>query len=213
MQHSKDSLNLQFIYAYPLDNELRRSFEEREQVYPMRDEIRDVMKRWKTIWQTENEQHSLLEKLSQITKRVPERNLECFIFGRGLSPKSTPFMIPIWNRKQEQWSDEKFIDLMIHELLHIFLVTDNDSYWELVRKKYHNEELVTQNHILLYAMLYQLYQDIWNTEPMDFSRDNLPPGYARAIEMVKEIGYKELISEYDQFTAEKSVDASDVWLS
>jgi hypothetical protein len=213
MQHSKDLLNLQLIYAYPLDNELRRSFEEREQVYPTRGEIKDVMKRWKTIWQTENEQHSLLEKLSQITKRVPERNLECFIFGRGLSPKSTPFMIPIWNRKQEQWSDEKFIDLMIHELLHIFLVTDNDSYWESVRKKYHNEEPVTQNHILLYAMLYQLYQDIWNTEPMDFSRDNLPPGYARAIEMVKEIGYKELISEYDQFTAEKSVDTSDVWLS
>lgn len=213
MRHSKDSLNLQLIYAYPLDNELRRSFEERGQVYPARDEIKDVMKRWKTIWQTENEQHSLLEKLSQITKRVPERNLECFIFGRGLSPKSTPFMIPIWNRKQEQWSDEKFIDLMIHELLHIFLVTDNDSYWESVRKKYHNEEPVTQNHILLYAMLYQLYQDIWNTEPMDFSRDNLPLGYARAIEMVKEIGYEELISEYEQFTVEKSDDASDVWLS
>jgi hypothetical protein len=125
MQHSKDLLNLQLIYAYPLDNELRRSFEEREQVYPTRGEIKDVMKRWKTIWQTENEQHSLLEKLSQITKRVPERNLECFIFGRGLSPKSTPFMIPIWNRKQEQWSDEKFIDLMIHEYLKVINI---DTY-------------------------------------------------------------------------------------
>lgn len=204
---------LNFIYAYPLDNELRISFEERAQIYPTREEIADVMQRWKRIWQVENEKHNLLYKLATITGRIPDRNLECFIFGRGLTPKSTPFMIPIWNRKQEQWSDEKFIDLMIHELLHIFLVTDNDSYWESVRRKYHNEKPVTQNHILLYAMLYQLYQDIWNTEPMDFSRDNLPPGYARAIEMVKELGYKELISEYEQFTVEKSDDASDVWLS
>ena len=203
---------LKFIYAYPLDNELRRSFEERGQIYPARDEIRDVMTRWKAIWKKENEQHKLLEKLSEITKRLPERNLECFIFGRGLTPKSTPFMIPIWNRNQEQWSAEKFIDLMIHELLHIFLVTDNDEYWKFVREKYVDEQPVTQNHILLYAMLYQIYQDIWQSEPIDFGRDNLPPGYARAIELVKQIGHKELISEYEQFTAKISDDASDVWL-
>lgn len=212
MPHSKASLSLQFIYAYQLDNELRRNIEDRGQIYPTRDEIKDVMTRWRTIWQELNGQHNLLGKLSDITKRVPERNLECFIFGRGLTPKSTPFMIPIWNRNQEQWSNEKFIDLMVHELLHIFLVTDNDKYWKFIREKYADEQPVTQNHILLYAMLYQLYRDIWQTEPIDFSRDNLPPGYARAIEMVKKIGYKELISEYEPFTAKISDDASDVWL-
>ncbi len=106
-------------------------------------------------------------------------------------------MIPIWNREQKQWSDEKFVDLMIHELLHIFLVTDNEVYWKRVREKYANEEPVTQNHILLYAMLNQIYQDIWQKDPIDFSRDNLPPGYTRAIVLVKELGYKELISEYN----------------
>jgi hypothetical protein len=45
-------------------------------------------------------------------------------------------------------------------------------------------------------MLYQIYQDIWQTEPIDFGRDNLAPGYARAISLVKEVGYKELIEEY-----------------
>ena len=187
---------LSFIYAYPLDVELRRSFEDRGQIYPSQYEIREVIQRWKAIWQEQNEQNHFLEKLSEITQRVPERNLECFIFGRGLTPKSTPFMIPIWNREQRQWSDEKFIDLMIHELLHIFLVTDNGVYWERVREKYAHEEPVTQNHILLYAMLNQIYQDIWQKDPIDFSRDNLPPGYARAIELVKELGHKELISEY-----------------
>lgn len=187
---------LTFIYAYPLDVELRRSFEDRGQIYPNQDEIKNIMDRWKTIWQEVNLQHGILRKMADITQRVPERNLECFIFGRGLTPKSTPFMLPIWNRNQEQWSDEKFIDLMIHELLHIFLVTNNKKYWESVREKYSKEEPVTQNHILLYAMLNQIYQDLWQKDPIDFSRDNLPSGYARAIELVKELGYQKLISEY-----------------
>jgi hypothetical protein len=161
------------------------------------------MQRWRKIWQEANEEHRLLQRLADITKRVPERNLECFIFGRGLTPKSTPFMIPIWNRNHEQWSDEKFTDLMLHELLHIFLVTNNDHYWKSAYKQYSQEVPATQNHILLYAMLYQLYQDIWQTEPIDFHRDNLPPGYARAIEIVKEAGYQEIISHYYEFAAKE----------
>jgi len=191
-----DLPKLSFIYAYPLDVELRRSFEERGQIYPGQGEIRDVMKHWEALWQEANTQHDILGKLAAITQRVPERNLECFIFGRGLTPKSTPFMLPIWNRQQKQWSEAKFIDLMIHELLHIFLVTDNAVYRERVQEKYANEEPVTQNHILLYAMLNQIYQDIWKTDPIDFGRNNLPPGYVRAIEIVKEQGYKKIIEEY-----------------
>jgi len=196
-------LKLSFIYAYPLDVELRRSFEERGQIYPNREEIKEVMKRWETIWKDVNLQHNILDKLVSLTERVPDRNLECFIFGRGLTPKSTPFMLPIWNRNQEQWSDEKFIDLMIHELLHIFLVTHNEVYWKHVREKYSQEEIVTQNHILLYAMLNQIYQDVWQRDPIDFGRDNLPPGYARAIQLVHEIGYIELIREYQAMTNSK----------
>jgi hypothetical protein len=137
---------LTFIYAYPLDAELRRSFEERGQVYPKRDEIAAIMNRWEEIWQNKNTEYGILERLSKITMRVPERNLECFIFGRGLTPKSAPFMIPIWNRQQVQWSDEKFIDLMIHELLHIFQSTNNAAYWKFVQEKYAAEEPVTKSH-------------------------------------------------------------------
>jgi hypothetical protein len=49
-------------------------------------------------------------------------------------------------------------------------------------------------------MLYQIYQDVWQTEPIDFARENLPPGYARAISLVKEIGYKVLIKEYNHYS-------------
>ena len=176
--------------------ELRRSFTECDQIYPERSEIKEVMVRWRKIWQETVEKHDIHTVLEKITKRAPTRNLECFIFGRGLTPKSTPFMIPIWNRNQEQWSNDKFVDLMIHELLHVYLVENNEKYWNFVRDKYSEEEPTVQNHFLLYSMLQKIYQDLWNKEPMDFSRDNMPPGYARAIAMVKENGAVGYIDEY-----------------
>lgn len=188
--------NLSFIYAEPLDGELRRSFAELGQEYPQRDEIREVMMRWRTLWKETDDAYHLIQTLGTITGRVPDRNLECFVFGRGLTPKSTPFLLPIWNREGKQWSDEKFIDLVIHELLHIFLITNNDAYWKFVFEKYSTEEPAAQNHLLLYAIMYQIYRETWQKEPLDFSRDNLPTGYARAITLVREVGYKELIAEY-----------------
>lgn len=191
-----NSKTVDFIYAYQLDRELRGSFTERGQIYPERAEIAEVMKRWRKIWKETVEQHGIHHMLEEITKRVPSRNLECFIFGRGLTPQSAPFMIPIWNRNQEQWSDNKFVDLMIHELLHIYLVENNKTYWNFVQEKYSEEEPTVQNHFLLYSMLYKIYQNLWSIEPIDFSRTNMSPGYAKAITMVKENGADSYIEEY-----------------
>ncbi len=187
---------LAFIYAYPLDRNRRDFFKEKELKYPSEEEVRTTVTHWENLWNKTNDEKSVVSHIAEVTKRVPERNLECFVFGAGLQAMSTPFLLPIWNRAGMKWSDEKFVDVVIHELLHIFLSTNNDLYWKFVREKYAHEGVLTQNHILLYAMLYQIYQDIWNTEPMDFSRDNLPDGYARAVQLVKDLGYKELISEY-----------------
>jgi hypothetical protein len=84
-------------------------------------------------------------------------------------------------------------------MLHIFLTTDNQTYWEMIEEKYKNEEPVCRNHTLLYAMLYQIYQTLFDKESLDFGRDNLPPGYARAIALVREIGYQNLIEEYQRY--------------
>ncbi len=192
-------LKLSFIYAYPLDRGRRVLFEEKGLAYPSMEEVSNVLKHWEVLWEDTNTERSILATLAELTGRVPERNLECFVFGAGLGAMSTPFLLPIWNKAGEQWSDEKFIDLIIHELLHIFLVTNNEQYWESVKEKFSEEEPVCRNHILLYAMLYQIYQKLFNKEPIDFNRDNLPPGYARAIQIVRETGYEELIAEYQKF--------------
>jgi hypothetical protein len=190
---------LSFIYAYPLDRERRALFESKGLPYPSIVEIRAITEHRQQVWDTKNKEYDLVDYLCKITGRIPERNLECFVFGAGLNTMSTPFLIPMWNRDNEVHSDERTIDLVIHELLHIFLTTNNQKYWAMNQEKYANEEPSCRNHILLYAMMFELYQTIFKKEPIDFGRDNLPPGYARAISLVKEIGHNELIEEYKSF--------------
>lgn len=187
---------LTFLYAYPLDGLNRRNFEEGGKEYPTRPEIRETMTHWRELWSETNKEKGIIAKMVELTKRTPTRNLECFVFGAGLNAMSTPFLMPTRNRKGNKWTDEYFVQTVTHELLHIFLTTDTDEYWNMVRDKYSSEEPSCQNHIVLYAMLYELYQDCFKQEPPDFSRDNLPPGYMRAIEIVKEEGGKELVAEY-----------------
>jgi len=188
--------NLSFIYAYPLDRGQRNLFQEKGLDYPSMEEVRSVLKEWEKLWQETESTKNIIAKLTEITGRTPERNLECFVYGTGLGAMSTPFLLPIRNKLGNKPTDDKFIDTVIHELIHIFITTNNRQYWGFVEEKYKNEDATCRNHILLYALLYQVYQELFNQEPLDFSRDNLPVGYARAIELVKQIGYKEIISEY-----------------
>jgi len=108
------------------------------------------------------------------------------------------FLLPIINPKGNHWTDEMFVQVVVHELLHIFLATDNNAYWRYVRDYYQAEEISCQNHIVLYAFLYDICQRFFKCEPIDFGRDNLPPGYARAIAIVKEAGYQNIIRTYHE---------------
>lgn len=187
---------LSFIYAYPLDGGQRRQFESEGKVYPSRPEIKETMTHWRQLWAETNQKHDIITTMANMTKRVPERNLECFVYGAGLNAMSTPFLMPTRNRKGNKWTDEYFIQTITHEMLHIFLTTNTDDYWEKTRAKYEAEEPTCQNHIILYAMLHELYKKCFGIEPPDFSRDNLPTGYMRAVEIVKKEGAKILVEEY-----------------
>lgn len=163
------------------------------------DEVKSALVRIEKLWQEHESSKQIIAKLTKVTSKVPERNLECFVYGSGLGTMSTPFLLSIWNKEGKIHSDEKFIDLLIHELLHIFITTDNRAYWGFVQEKYAEEEALCRNHIVLYAMLFKVYKELFNQEPIDFGREDLPPGYARAIQIVKEIGHEELIAEYKSF--------------
>lgn len=195
---------LSFIYAYPLDRGRRDLFAEKGLEYPSMEEVRLVREYWEKLWIDTDTEKSIIATITDLTEKTPERNLECFVFGAGLQAMSTPFLLPVWNKEGKQWSDDKFIEIVVHELLHIFLATNNEQYWEKAQEQFCNEEVLCRNHVLLYAMLYEIYQTLFNREPIDFTRYNLPAGYARAVQLVKELGYKELITEYKEIISEKS---------
>ena len=188
---------VKFIYAYPFDVGRRNLYSERNLgYYPSIEEIKEKMSQWGKLWNETNENDKVILKLIELTKRTPERSLECFVFGGGINPMSTPFLMPIMSKDKVR-SDEKFIDTMIHEILHIF-VSGASKYFDMVRNKYSKEVVLTHNHIIIYAFLERIYLDMFNSKPVDFDATGLPEGYSRAIEIVKEVGYENLIKEYQE---------------
>lgn len=188
---------ISFIYAYPLDVLHRNLADEKgADNYPTPKDVKDVIGRWETLWSEHNVNDKIVQLIVKLTKRTPMRNIECFVYGGGLNPMSTPFLMPILNWKGGIRSDENFILTVIHELLHIFLSTDNQAYWNYIREKYNEESFRTQNHIILYALLAEIYQQLYFKLPPEFSRRDLPEDYARAIQLVNDVGIKEVIKEY-----------------
>lgn len=188
---------VKFIYAYPFDVGRRNLYSERNLgYYPSIEEIKEKMSHWEKLWNETNANDKIILKLIELTKRTPERSLECYVFGGGINPMSTPFLMPIMSKDKVR-SDEKFIDTMIHEILHIF-VSGASKYFEMIRSKYSKELVLTHNHIIIYAFLEKIYLDMFNSKPVDFGTTGLPEGYLKAIEIVKEVGYENLIKEYQE---------------
>ena len=191
-----NNLKVQFIYAFPFDVGRRKLANERNIDYPSFDKIIETKKHWENIWEQSEKENNILNLISDLTKRLPDRSLECFIVGGLINPMSTPFLMPVKGRDGLR-TDEQFIDTMIHEILHIF-VSGARQYFLFVNNKYSDESKSTQNHIIIYAMLEKIYKQLFNSKPLDYLRNDMPEGYARAIEMVKQKGFENIINEYYQ---------------
>jgi hypothetical protein len=173
-------------------------YEERKLgAYPSSEEVKTIMGQWRRKWEEVNHDGHAIAKMMEITKRTPTRALECFVFGGGLDPMSTPFLMPVITPKGALRTDEDFVQTMIHELLHIFLATNTKAYWTMAREKYSDKDPITQNHIIVFAMLGKIYQDLFGYLPPDFENEDLREGYKQAMKIVTDRGYEELVSEYD----------------
>ena len=186
---------VKFIYAYPLDRNRRDLYTQKNlDDYPTIEKIREKVKYWEIFWAKNNKEDEIVLKIRDLTRRLPDRSLECFVVGAGINPMSTPFIMPIMGRGGER-TDDSFLDTMIHEILHIF-VSGNRNYFDFIREKYSDESVLAQNHIIIYAFLEKIYIDLFNSKPIDYVKNDLPDGYNRAIQIVKEVGYEKLIDEY-----------------
>ena len=189
--------HVRFIYAYPLDNNRRRLYSEKGLgYYPSIDQVREKIGKWEVLWNTVNADNRVILKLLELGKRTPERSLECYIFGAGLNPMSAPLMVPVM-RKDVEYSDEEFIEILIHEIAHVF-VGGHRPYFKMIVQKYPTETTLVHNHIIIYALLEKIYSEMFKSKLGDFGRTDLPSDYARAIEIVKEKGHENLLREYQE---------------
>ncbi|MFT5436640.1 MAG: hypothetical protein ACI840_001288 [Ulvibacter sp.] len=186
---------VKFIYAYPFDSGRRRLFLEKNRSgYPELENVRDKTRYWEKIWEEKDSEYKIIETIYNITKSVPDRSLECFVVGGGINPMSTPFIMPVLGKDGER-TDDQFIDVMIHELLHIF-VSKQSNYFEFIREQYKDEPILVQNHIIIYAFLEKIFTELFNSLPLDYNSDDMPEDYERAIEIVRTDGYENIIKSY-----------------
>lgn len=191
---------VRFIYAYPLDEERRRLFLNKDMgYYPTISEVKEKIATWERLWDEVNYEQKVINALHKITNSTPKRNLECFVFGGGMGAMSTPLLLPILLKDKSHRSDASFIQTLIHELIHIF-ISESAGYWKMISVTHANETQVTRNHILVYAILENIYDDLFAKLPEDFHRENMPAEYERAITIVKEVGATKLIKDFQKFT-------------
>jgi len=125
---------------------------------------------------------------------------EIYIFGNGLTPMSTPFIIPIMAEDGLR-TNENLIGLVVHELSHKFASTEkSEKYWQEINSKYKEEPVKTQNHIIVYAIIEIVLSEIFGKDRMRELIKANSPDYQKAIEIVDDVGPEDLIKEFRNLT-------------
>jgi hypothetical protein len=188
-------------YAQPLDRDRRQLFADKNLgTYPSVEEVRMVIEKWRNIWDDLNANDKVIKLLVEITGTSVQRDLELCVFGTGLKAMSAPLMMPITG-KAGLISDDDFVETVIHELVHRFVGDKEnnegiENYWAAIREEYKDESIVTQNHIVVYAVLDLVLEQLFGAErAVDFMQPKNPE-YRRAVDIVEEKGSQHLINQF-----------------
>lgn len=193
---------LHLKYAYPLDNERRQLFADKNfGDYPSFEVIENKLEEWKKVWEELNTDDRIIKRLTELTGLTLSRDLELYIFGRGIRPMSNPLMMPIMNFKGKIFTDDEFTEIVIHEIAHRFVgdLENNpglENYWNMIRKEYANESILTQNHIIIYALLDIILMEIFGKERLKNFIHPKNYDYEKAVAIVSEKRAENLINEF-----------------
>ncbi len=196
---------LHLKYAYPLDGERRKFFADKNfGDYPSIEEVKNKVNKWKKIWSEINKDDKVFKLLIKTIGVNLPRDLEMHIFGAGLSAMSNPLIMPIVSRGGKKFTDNEFIKIVIHEVIHRFIGDSENNaniekYWKTIREEYKEETILTQNHILVYAVLEIVLSELFGKDRLkDFINFENPkhPEYQRAVIIVSEKSAENLIKQF-----------------
>lgn len=193
---------LHLKYAYPLDRERRQFFADKNfGDYPSVEEVKNKVSEWKKIWSEINKDSKVFKLLIKTIGVNLPRDLEMHVFGAGLNAMSNPLIVPIVGRGGKKFTDDEFIETAIHEVIHRFVGdsennTNIEKYWGAVRKDYEKENTLTQNHIIIYAVLEIVLSELFGKERLENFIHPKHPEYQRAVVIVAEKGAQNLIKQF-----------------
>ncbi len=196
---------LHLKYAYPLDRDRRQLFVNKKfGNYPSQKEVMDKVNQWRKIWDNLNTEDKIFKSLIIITGVNLPRDLEMHIFGAGLSAMSNPLIMPITGKSGKIFTDDEFTEIAIHEVIHRFVGDSGnnsgiENYWEVIRKEYANESTLTQNHIIIYAVLEIILVELFGKERLKYFMHIKHPDYQRAITIVSEKEAQNLIKQFREY--------------
>jgi len=196
---------LHLKYAYPLDGERRKLFADKNfGDYPSIEEVRNKVGEWKKLWSDINKDDKIFKLLIKTIGVTLPRDLEMYIFGTGLNAMSSPLIMPIIGRNGKKFTADEFIEIVIHEIIHRFVgdLENNgniEKYWKTIREEYKDETILTQNHIIVYAVLEIVLSELFGKDKLkDFINSENPkhPEYQRAVATVAKKGARNLVKQF-----------------
>lgn len=196
-----------FKYAYPLDRNRRELYKQKELGrYPSQQRVKEEVNIWRKLWAEINEDDTVIKKIIDITGIIYPRDIEAFVIGGGMRAMSTPLILPVTSL--ENRGESKRTELIIHEILHRFVgdreaVPRVGNYWDKVREKWADESKLTQNHIIIYALLIRILGDLTPDIDVKNTIHKEATNYFRALEIAREEDPDTIIAEFRELTDNK----------
>ncbi len=161
----------------------------------------------KSMW--EKQESEILDYIEKTTglkwkdKEIPVYAIKI----SSLMPISDPLTIPIQFESEEGMitlSKERFIDMVVHELLHNFFIQNDKelgNYFNFILEKYKDEEFDTSIHLLLHAIHKKIFLKCFNEKRLneEIGMNSYYPAYKRSWEIVNEVGEDKIIKEFKDY--------------
>ena len=195
------------IYASPLDTERRALFIDKGEEYPTRETVVEFAINVEDLWKKVNHNDQIIKAMIDTLQVNPGYDFEFYIFGGGLNYMSAPLLLPLYAPNWVKYPEEVLLETIIHELTHRFVSSARDEadvystkkYWDFIRTNYNNESIVTQNHLIIYAVLEKIIPQFFTEEQIvgiKYFRDMEDIGYKRACTLVQKKGADLFINEF-----------------
>lgn len=199
-------IKILFRYAYPLDRERRKLYEDRKLgPYPSPETVRERLEAIRAGWELLNAQDRVVRRLQDLTGVELTRDLEFCIFGAGMSAMSKPLVMPVMRRDGALATDDQCMETVIHELCHRYAGDAEETprlaaYWSHVNEAYASETVSARNHVIVYALMRIVMAELYGQERVAEFLRPMDPEYRRAVEIVGERGAEDLVQEFRERT-------------